>query len=678
MCTTALKAINLIPTIKKLLSFAGGFGLGQLYYVFFLKDIHLPHKTGEFVSIIISILLGIGNAVSIQLRCISLLMFPMYCGKPGRGVLKAVVLTYVVAGPITNMGLNAKEIVRVFACSAQLSHNLSEIRYKFMSKPIKTAILRSRYEINEFKDAFRSIYEITTPFENEIETSKELERIVHQIEINKFCRTTTKLKKEIYQNKYLKKVEYRCENQITQGIFKCAEMFDPAYEACCRAAPAYAAETLCYPLTVEFACNIMHFIDSPDICDGREQIDPGLGEGYYYLKKLKEELLKNVNDIKLQYKVTYENELYNVQDARETGKRVLHEFEQRGTSMQYVVSVVNICLALLLLRIPFAAQSYHDLYLTSITYDNLYITSYFKQIDQRRKLKNKYTLLPLKKMERNKYVDVHSFEYKSSQRSKLVTPILKVMLEVVTATTFVMLDRLFFEALDVVRKHASSEMTQQGTRDLEIEVEGNGTVATMIRNLLSSLNTTRYVSAVTNKPCLPQPSAMPSIFFVKIYCGYLWILMLLYLNPYTLRLRRLICSYFYPRREKQRILHLYNDILKKRMKMQKTLRRKALQAVRAHYLSGGNLRSLRMRFPRLLGWLTVLPAARMPCLICGETEPRNITTSSSWRRCNSVACGFAWCGECWREAGARCLACDPVLTRLSDLDSLSDDQPTAY
>lgn len=41
---------------------------------------------------------GLGNAVAIQVRCISLLLFPMYCGKPGRGVLKAVVLTYVVAG----------------------------------------------------------------------------------------------------------------------------------------------------------------------------------------------------------------------------------------------------------------------------------------------------------------------------------------------------------------------------------------------------------------------------------------------------------------------------------------------------------------------------------------------------------------------------------------------------
>lgn len=45
---------------------------------------------------------GIANSVSIQVRCISLLCFPMYCGKAGRGILKAVVLTYVVAGKDIN------------------------------------------------------------------------------------------------------------------------------------------------------------------------------------------------------------------------------------------------------------------------------------------------------------------------------------------------------------------------------------------------------------------------------------------------------------------------------------------------------------------------------------------------------------------------------------------------
>lgn len=57
-----------------------------------------------------------------------------------------------------------------------------------------------------------------------------------------------------------------------------------------------------------------------------------------------------------------------------------------------------------------------------------------------------------------------------SERTKLLSQILKVMLEAVTATTFVMLDRLFYEALDVVRKHAMKAKPSSGIQDLEIKV----------------------------------------------------------------------------------------------------------------------------------------------------------------------------------------------------------------
>lgn len=73
-------------------------------------------------------------------------------------------------------------------------------------------------------------------------------------------------------------------------------------------------------------------------------------------------------------------------------------------------------------------------------------------------------------MERNRYIDVLSFSFMLSERTKLLSQILKVMLEAVTATTFVMLDRLFYEALDVVRKHAMKTKPSSGIQDLEIKV----------------------------------------------------------------------------------------------------------------------------------------------------------------------------------------------------------------
>ncbi|XP_059059041.1 protein sneaky-like [Achroia grisella] len=678
--------------IRHTLSFIGGFMLAQFYYLYMLKRIPLPYYFEICLSLLISVLLGIGNTISTQLRCISLLTFPMYCGKPGRGVLKAIVLTYVVAGPITNMGLNAKEVVRVFACSTQLSYNLSRTKHALISKPLRNAMIDLQSDINQMKDAIRSVKNVIDPIETEIEGTNELSKSREQNDMvddffrykrrsehidNKYLYMKNEQDSEIYLKDYLKKLEYRCENQISRAAAVCSNAFVTVHNMCYESAPPYAAWSLCWPMKLQYICNIKSILQEFDICNSRKQIDPGLGEGYVYLKKSKK-VLTDLKEINLQYKMPNFQELFDIQDAAETGEQVMHAFEEKNIVMRTAIVIVNICMALLFLRIYMAAVTYHDMYLTEVEYDNIYITSYFKTIDARRRKKKQCTLLPLKKMERYKYVDVHSFSYVPTERHILITHILKVMLEVITATTFVMLDRLFYEALDVVRQHAEIETNLQGTRDLEIKVEGTGTLASMVQKILDNLNErspTQY--SINTSQCLPRPRLMPASYFIKIYGGYLWIIILLYLNPYTVRLRRLICSYFYPRREKQRILHLYNDILKNRLKMQKTLRRKAVQAVRAHYLSGENLLSMRMKFPRLLGWLSVLPAARMTCLICGETEPRNNTGNHQgelWHSCIVPKCPFVYCVECWREVGARCLACDPSLAELSDIDSLSEEE----
>ncbi|XP_072943000.1 protein sneaky-like [Epargyreus clarus] len=676
--------------LKSVLAFAAGFALGHLYYIYLLRDIPFPYHMRFYGWLVLSLLLGIGNVISIQLRCTSLLLLPMYCGKPGRGVLKAVVLIYVIAGPVTNMGLNAKEVVRVFACSAELSYNLTKTKYSMVAGPLKIALFGLKSEIAELKDTFRSIQKVTGPIQHEIEDFTEQEKIrIENDHIDamlgnsyrsnvidkKYSSRTSDKKELLHQNKYLKKTEYRCEHQMSQGVYNCLKACTLLYNVCCYVRSEDPA-AFCQPLRLPYVCNLSYLEDN-FTCNSLRQVDPGLGEGYAFLKRIKNEFTRNPNCIKMQNKISYVQDLYDNQDAKETGKLVMHAFKEKNMIMQSVITVVNICLALIFFRIVFAAQNYHDLYLTNIEFDNVYVTSRFKRIDLKRKKRDKNSLLPLKKMERNKYVDVHSMSYIPSERSNLLTQMLKVMLEVVTATTFVMLDRLFFEALDVVRQHAGQE-SQQEMGDLKIEVEGTGSLADMVRKVLDGLRNPRMIKRVTNV-CLPRPRAMPTIYYFKIYGGYLWILLLLYLNPYTLRLRRLICSYFYPNREKQRILHLYNDILKKRLKMQKTLRRKAVRTVRAHYLSGENLLSLRIRYPQVLGWLAILPMARMQCMICGDTEPRNGPSYlEGWYSCTSSKCPFVYCAECWREAGGRCLACDPRLAQLSDVDSITDDEPPRY
>ncbi|XP_046970372.1 protein sneaky [Vanessa cardui] len=681
--------------LKVLLGFIVGFCVGQLYFNLFLKDIPFLNDVGFILGIIVSVILGVSIAVSVQVRCISFLLLPMYCGKAGRGILKAIVLTYVVAGPITNMGLNAKEVVRVFACTTELSYNLSKHIYAQSYLPLNKALLDFTNEIVQIKENIRSIRDVISPIDYEIKGFVGLQQmknenyftdtlfdIVHDTdEVTKIFQLNQSTEEmNPYMMLYIEKMELRCENQLSHTVTMCMDIFASAYETCSRNVPSHAV-ILCWPLMLPHICDVKRSIRS-DICNFKNQIDSGLGEGYTYLKLAKRELTTNLDTIKLQHKIHYERKLYDIQDAKETGERVLHAFAEKYTILKFVNISVYIFLALLFLRIPIASANYHDLYLTCIDYDNVYITDYFKRIDEKRCIKNKVNILPLKKMERNRYIDVHSTSYIPSERNKLLTQILKVMLEAVTATTFVMLDRLFYEALEVVRQHALEESATLNVQDIAIQVEGKGPLSSMLRKLLREFNINKCNKMVSNDACVPRPRAMPSIYYFKIYGGYLWILLLLYINPFTLRLRRLICSYFYYKREKERVLHLYNDILKKRLRMQKTLRKKAVQAVRAHYLSGENLLSMRMRYPQLLGWLGKLSVARMKCLICEETEPKYAshkqTSIEVWHSCISTRCPFVYCNECWMEVGSQCLACDPALAELSDVDSLSDNNPPRY
>ncbi|CAG9127345.1 unnamed protein product [Plutella xylostella] len=468
-----------VRPLKTALGFLGGVGLGQLYYHLFLEEIPFPCHIGVWLGLAISFLLGVGIALSVQLRCVSLLLLPAGCGKAGRGVLKAVILSYVISGPITNLGLNAREVVRVFACSNELLHNLSMTKYELMRRPLADALRGLDQEIGSVKDTLRSVRDVFAPISFEMENSDEVEAIrrsLSSLQLNlsqippaideKYKLKGDETESERYQKMFEKKMEYRCQNQLAKSAQLCNSLFSSALQRCTEALPE-ALRVVCGPLRAAYHCDLLWLLGARP-CDSHGQIDPGLGEGYEYLKKSKDYLTGDFRDVRLQYKVAAVHELNDVQDAKETGLRVIHAFEEKHNIMRIIYVVLNVCLALLCLRIVSAAITYHEMYLTSIEYDNLYVTGYFKKIDRRRAERRKHSLLPLKKMERSRYIDIHSLKYISIERQKLVNRMLKVMLEMITATTFVMLDRLFYEALAVVRAHAERGAAEQGDHDLEI------------------------------------------------------------------------------------------------------------------------------------------------------------------------------------------------------------------
>lgn len=204
---------------------------------------------------------------------------------------------------------------------------------------------------------------------------------------------------------------------------------------------------------------------------------------------------------------------------------------------------------------------------------------------------------------------------------------------------------------------------------MSLDIRGTGVIASLIRSVIRSFNVKRRVkTVVTNSACLPRPTKLPNYILVKIYGTYFAVWLLLFTSAYTQRTQRVICSFFYRKREKRRVLYLYNESLRRRLGYIKFMKAKIKALVRSHRLADDvNLwATFGQKWPTICGWLRLFACARRKCLICGEVEPRK---RSKFRECTTPTCPFVHCPECWKDIGKVCYACADV----TDSDSEAYD-----
>lgn len=567
--------------LKITIGFIYGLLLGLGFYELILVDLNFTEFAAFAVGGVICLMLGFGIAFSSQIRCISMLAIPSFSGKAGRGVLKALVLAYIISGPIQNLTNNGKEVARVFACTTSLTFNLTKTRFELMFKPFTQALFGMKADVNEIKDTVRSIRDVSAPITGEIEGDAEMKKLKEENDYIDEAQGDTKTSKEIddkyktagevkesekFEKLYIKKVEMRCMDQFSRAAEKCRGMFKKGYDVCYDTVTWVAAWLLCWPMKLDFVCNIAEALGGASRCDPSKDMDPGLGEGYSYLKHSRGTLVQNFKDVKLQYKVGKIKYLTDIRSASDTAKAVLHDVQAKKTILDEILIILKRVLAFVFLKLLIDAQKYHDKYLRDIQFDNFYVTRYFRRIDARRKLEEKHTLLPLKKIERKKLADVRTWKPLKKEKEQLLSQTFKLLLEMLTATTFVLLDRLFYEALDLVRRHARIDYVQTGHHDLLLQVKGTGMIATLLRSVVKGFNVKKRIKIQrSNAACLPQPTLMSNYYFFKIYGTYFAIWILIVVQAYVLRVRRVICAYFYRKREKKRVLYLYNETLKRRI-----------------------------------------------------------------------------------------------------------------
>ncbi|KAH8294012.1 hypothetical protein KR054_007278 [Drosophila jambulina] len=660
--------------VRRMVSFVVGLVTGYLLWKLVTLNFSLGrHPVHPMVLMGVVLLTGILFALSRSIRTLVMLTFVQLAGRAGTLYLRGMAFALIIAGPIDNLVANAGEVSRVFVCSTMLTYNLSKTRFDLMAKPFTNTLKNMDKDVEEIRETFEELRGVLGDLNRAVEQSdfagENADTKMYKLNISKpelrggpEPPTAAEVQERFELN-----MKNRCKYQLDSGQRVCERVFSEGYRKCTTNFQWWIAKVICWPYRVDIICEVDIFGDPDKICDPSQVVPRNFGETYVELLRTEEELFDNGSDIVVSYKLRDEEMAKShLKSAENTAQAFTDDFEQHRKTFMRIMGVIEMVLCLFMLRVPFYSLRYYYWYLTNVDFDNFYITDYFKHVDRRRKKKNSVSILPLRTYEKVRYVDLaHCCKRSANESSKEVYSVMRFALELVTAAIFILIDRIVVDLLQIIRRRSLIRYDQYGEHEVRFNITGEGKMAQLLRATMHNFNIHEHVStSLSNEDCLPNPRVLPRSFYYWLLLLYLAIFVVLCQSHSFLRLRRVVCSYFYEKREKQRILYLYNRILRQRvMALQNLVEDVEDNLARYKVRRNMNLLlKLRAAYPQTFGWLRHWPCGRLNCLICLDPE------DSSFILCHN--CGVPYCDTCAEEMNHVCINCEAIITmhHISNID----------
>ncbi|XP_074657366.1 E3 ubiquitin-protein ligase DCST1-like [Tubulanus polymorphus] len=656
---------------KKILGFPVGALIALCLHFALIEPMQLPDYLRYSLGGVMGLLLAFGFALSVEIRCITSLLLPHLFAKSGRAYVWTFAIGLIITGPVSNLIFNAKEITRSLNCVVELAENQTKMRMELRSKPAQDILDDLKLQSNFLTGISGSLFDEFLPLNKFVTSQDDVDRIKIQNEATKQDMGGADRNERI-DNRYKidksdsdatqdeklfkRKLDYQCQEVFNQGVIMCKNSMKEVKVACLQKVGRILGKLLCWPFSAFTGiCKLALFL--PGItgidCNSMEAVNPGFGEGFEATKHTMKDLNQQFK-VNMQYKLEMIEPPVEVKTAAAIAKEIEYQFEMRTRVLNFILLTIRRILPFMFVRIFLSAMYYHNDYIKMLTFDNVYMTTYFRHIEERRRKKNKQTLMPLKKREAAKVIEPIRMRLMGPEKRKLVMGTLYVLLRALMFAGIFMVDAIVFSIMDILAGNAAVKYTQKGFHQIGLKVYGNGLVGNLVRTLFKSFNQQHSIDNLTsNEVCLPRPMQTPRMYIWKTIAVVVTVWVSILTEAYALRLRRVIASFFYRKHEKKRILFLYNDMMRKRNGYMKHMRAEIRAMVERQELSRVTslLTALKLQFPRLCCCLNVLGLGKRKCIVCDEREDSKCVTCTK-------GCNFLYCAQCWIDAEGQCYICD--------------------
>ncbi|XP_069074496.1 E3 ubiquitin-protein ligase DCST1 isoform X1 [Pleurodeles waltl] len=676
--------------------FGGFVAIGLFFLIIDPLNLNEARKMGLLYPLFGACVLG--WATSPLFRCACFLILPLVLGKEGRTYMIIYVMSAIYAGPVGNIENNLDNVVESIGCAVELQINHTKMMWKVMLAPLKSIVgnlVKEGKELgrdtNKIKKEFDPIKEqvMSKAGLNEKSETEEEAKEIKKEEVRKKKEEEERKKKEEEERKKKEEEEkkkaeekkkkeekkknikepvkegakkfklptqklfeiktmLRCEYIAEEAERRCRDWFDMKHEKCMRTIwVPLLNHLLCLPMKFKFLCKLVHLMTT--WCKSKIPVEGNFGTTY-------DNVDSTLTNLSSQFEINMavkkeERPLIPVVNIStpEMMEEVKSGISDKKTKLNKMLIILQAILALSVLLIFVAAFSYASKYNGDILFDNIYITTYFKQIDARRKKRGKRTLLPLKKGEAVNYIFPFRIGILGCERMAVIRELLHCIPIIIFVIAVCIIDHLLTVIFQIIRKRASVEYTFKSAHEIGVFVGGDSLIARLLRKTIGLLNSRSETEMKSdNIRCLPNPEPLGAMDYFMISWPILLLALLCIVQAYMHRIRRAIATFFFPKREKKRILFLYNEMLRRRgfyvINVKKRIMARARRQRRMKTVAPGPLHRFFARFK----WFK-----RKRCIVCKAKQNKNSVV------CNNEECETVYCLLCWADMGKVCYACLP-------------------
>ncbi|XP_052653333.1 DC-STAMP domain-containing protein 2 isoform X1 [Harpia harpyja] len=351
------------------------------------------------------------------------------------------------------------------------------------------------------------------------------------------------------------------------------------------------------------------------------------------------------------------------------------------------------------------ALRYCHRYLRDDTFDNVYITRRFVELDLWRAEQGKPTVLPLTAWESGRYISpgqphawgtipqvspaarsqgvpaphgltaLHArpagLWLSRQERRRYGLQLVGVLRHVLLGLSIVLADYSLFWLLDLVQHQLRGEIVARAPAVLGVSVNGTGYTSEIFRDLVSAFGVLQQGNvSVLSQHCLLQPVEPDYSTYLSMGLLYGICLFIAVFGSYVARLRRAVCAAYYPCREQERTTFLHSTILARRAGLARALRQAVMQRT-ADARQGNLLLFLTSRLPTFARLVRLLGIQQKRCLACGMAEQPDFIA------CITPSCKGLYCTECYQTLTNICSVCMGPLsyrdTGDEEMDSSDED-----